>query len=619
MPRRRYRLFTVFAVVIVILLYRVLQNSWEAQQPRPVVGVEQTKVSPKVPPSNHDAPVGPPKEQIPLKDENKGKPTTDRIAQKVDSEGSVGAKKPLQEGEDAGDEAKKGDSSKDAQIKEPSVGTLPEIDSTSTSGIKTNKNQNEEVPLQKPPTDSKSDETTSVLSPKPTKVHWVKPKEHFPLPKESIITLPTGTAKKIPRIQHVFSPEAEGPKKKRLQRQAMVKEEIRRSWAGYRKYAWMHDELTPVTNRSRDPFCGWAATLVDSLDTLWIAGLKDEFDEAAKAAKSIDFTYTNRFEIPVFETTIRYLGGLIAAFDVSGGASGGYGFLLDKAVELAEILMGIFDTPNRMPLLFYQWRPESTSEPHRAGRAGMAELATLSMEFTRLAQLTAQHKYYDAIDRITNGLIELQKRGTTMPGLFPENLDISGCNRTATNERDAMSRAAKAQVDSEKDLDEPEGYVGGSSAKDSSHAEKGKNLDDRLERRAPPPPQQKDVDAALSSVKPSRAKAQSKSQIPLRADGSESEWDCVPQGFVPSGFGYESYHMGGGQDSAYEYFGKVSFLLPIYSKIRATNKFPQIGILVARRKRTKVPKVVRGCHRQHQQASALPANGSRGLGHHFSS
>jgi mannosyl-oligosaccharide alpha-1,2-mannosidase len=34
----------------------------------------------------------------------------------------------------------------------------------------------------------------------------------------------------------------------------------------------------------------------------------------------------------------------------------------------------------------------------------------------------------------------------------------------------------------------------------------------------------------------------------------------VPQGFVPGGFGYQTYHMGGGQDSAYEYFGKVSFL-----------------------------------------------------------
>ncbi|TWU78182.1 hypothetical protein ED733_007733 [Metarhizium rileyi] len=339
-------------------------------------------------------------------------------------------------------------------------------------------------------------QTTSHPSPDPTKLRWTKPKQHFPLAKENIITLPTGIAKSIPRIQHVFPPEAEGPRQKRLKRQAMVKEEIQRSWAGYRKHAWMHDELLPVSNGSRDPFCGWAATLVDSLDTLWIAGLRDEFDEAAKAVQTIDFTFTHSRNIPVFETTIRYLGGLIAAYDVSGGASGGYSFLLDKATELAEVLMGIFDTPNRMPVLYYAWMPENTSQPHQATRAGMAELATLSMEFTRLAQLTSQHKYYDAIDRITNGLIELQKTGTKLPGLFPENLDISGCNRTPTMQRDAMSKAAKDRVGSEV---------------------------------------------------PSQ-------RSPRGHDEGE--------GFVPGDdLGAESYHMGGGQDSAYEYFGKEYLLL----------------------------------------------------------
>jgi mannosyl-oligosaccharide alpha-1,2-mannosidase len=83
-------------------------------------------------------------------------------------------------------------------------------------------------------------------------------------------------------------------------------------------------------------------------------GLKEEFEEALKGIKKIDFTTSRRKDIPVFETVIRYLGGLIGAYDVSGAK---YKVLLDKACELADILMGTFDTPNRMPLTYYLWAP----------------------------------------------------------------------------------------------------------------------------------------------------------------------------------------------------------------------------------------------------------------------
>jgi mannosyl-oligosaccharide alpha-1,2-mannosidase len=48
------------------------------------------------------------------------------------------------------------------------------------------------------------------------------------------------------------------------------------------------------------------------------------------------------------------MGGLIGAYDVSGQK---YKVLLDKAVELTEVLMGAFDTPNRMPITYYKWTP----------------------------------------------------------------------------------------------------------------------------------------------------------------------------------------------------------------------------------------------------------------------
>lgn len=187
-----------------------------------------------------------------------------------------------------------------------------------------------------------------------TRIHWERMPEHFAIPSESLIPIPTGNPKAIPKIQFDFKDESSNSKIDRERQLLAVKQVFEKSWAGYREHAWLMDELSPISGDFRNPFCGWAATLVDSLDTLWIMGLKEEFDEAAKAVDSIDFTTTMRNDIPVFETVIRYLGGLIAAYDLSGGR---YQNLLNKAVELAEVLMGAFDTPNRMPTTFYYWKP----------------------------------------------------------------------------------------------------------------------------------------------------------------------------------------------------------------------------------------------------------------------
>lgn len=56
----------------------------------------------------------------------------------------------------------------------------------------------------------------------------------------------------------------------------------------------------------------------------------------------------------------------------------------------------------------------------------MAEIGSLSVEFTRLAQLTGEPKYYDAIARITDAL-EKHQDNTSLPGMWPTYLDASGC------------------------------------------------------------------------------------------------------------------------------------------------------------------------------------------------
>lgn len=53
----------------------------------------------------------------------------------------------------------------------------------------------------------------------------------------------------------------------------------------------------------------------------------------------------------------------------------------------------------------------------------LAEVGSLSLEFTRLTQLTGDPKYYDAIQRVSNNLEKGQSK-TTIPGLWPMIVDL---------------------------------------------------------------------------------------------------------------------------------------------------------------------------------------------------
>lgn len=183
------------------------------------------------------------------------------------------------------------------------------------------------------------------------RVHWKKLPDRYPV--TSLIPLPTGKPKKIPAVQAAPPIEDAKAKEVRLQRRDAVKESFNHSWTGYKQHAWLRDEVAPLSGAYRDTFGGWAATLVDALDTLWIMGMKEDFAIAVHAAQEIDFSTTETNDINVFETTIRYMGGFLAAYDISGGQ---YPVLLAKAVEVGELLMGCFDTPNRMPITRWDWQ-----------------------------------------------------------------------------------------------------------------------------------------------------------------------------------------------------------------------------------------------------------------------
>lgn len=248
-------------------------------------------------------------------------------------------------------------------------------------------------------------------------------------PVNSTIWLPAGVPKSLPKIQHDFDPDSSSSEAAalRAKRQASVKKVFMRVWKSYKDKAWLADEVTPVSGGRRNDFGGWGATLIDSLDTLWIMDLRDEFEEAVAAATKINFLPWNSSieRLNMFETTIRHLGGFIAAYDLTDCRDER---LLGKAIEVADMIYASFDTPNRMPVT--RWDPKKRAEDQLpADHGALSELASSSLELARLSQITGDMRYYGTAAPITNLLYEQQNR-TKLPGMFPIDVNVRASDLT---------------------------------------------------------------------------------------------------------------------------------------------------------------------------------------------
>ena len=70
------------------------------------------------------------------------------------------------------------------------------------------------------------------------------------------------------------------------------------AWTNYVQFAWGKDELDPVSKRGKSSGIfgnsEMGATIVDSLDTLLVMGMKEEFERAKEwVEKKLDFSRVN--------------------------------------------------------------------------------------------------------------------------------------------------------------------------------------------------------------------------------------------------------------------------------------------------------------------------------------
>ena len=132
-----------------------------------------------------------------------------------------------------------------------------------------------------------------------------------------------------------------------------------------------------------------------------VMGLTAEFDRAS-AWLSSNLRFETSMMTSFFETTIRVLGGLVSAYDLSGSA-----VLLDKARLLGDKLLPAFNTPTGIPLAQINLATGGTAPLSWTGGSSLlAELGTCQMEFFALSARTHSDKYaltsqkpLDVIDR----------------------------------------------------------------------------------------------------------------------------------------------------------------------------------------------------------------------------
>jgi mannosidase alpha-like ER degradation enhancer 2 len=192
---------------------------------------------------------------------------------------------------------------------------------------------------------------------------------------------------------------------------AEVKNEFLHAWNGYKKHAWGHDDLNPLSKTPHD----WYAqpllmTPLDALDTMWLMGFRNEYAKT-RAYVLENLSFDKDLSVQNFEITIRLLGGLLTNYQLSGDKR----FLL-LAEDLGKRLLPVFDSPTGMPYRYVNLRTKAVRDPV----SNPAETGTLLIEFGTLSKLTGNPVFYEKAKR---ALVETYKRRSSI-GLVGEWINV---------------------------------------------------------------------------------------------------------------------------------------------------------------------------------------------------
>ena len=119
-------------------------------------------------------------------------------------------------------------------------------------------------------------------------------------------------------------------------RRRFVQRAFKHVWDNYEKYAFGFDEIKPLTGTPSNYLGGYGCLILDSLDTLFLMGFKQQFFRAMEWVRT-RLSFTKDKNVSMFETTIRLLGGLLGAYSLYPDP-----VFLEKAKDLGDRLLLAF-------------------------------------------------------------------------------------------------------------------------------------------------------------------------------------------------------------------------------------------------------------------------------------
>ncbi len=174
-----------------------------------------------------------------------------------------------------------------------------------------------------------------------------------------------------------------------------VKQEFLFAWNGYKKYAWGHDELKPISDTYRDWYSSsLLMTPVDAFDTMVLMGLKKEAAETQKLILD-SLSFDKNITVKFFEINIRLVGGLLSSYELTRNK----GFL-KLAEDLANRLMPVFNSKTGMPYRYINLKTGKVS----GAVSNPAEIGSCIIELGTLSKLTGNPEYFNKAKRALTAL-----------------------------------------------------------------------------------------------------------------------------------------------------------------------------------------------------------------------
>ena len=188
--------------------------------------------------------------------------------------------------------------------------------------------------------------------------------------------------------------------------QQKVKLQIKNSFNSFWNFCKDSDYLQPMSNECINS-SGLSITAVESLESLFISGLNDEYHDLSMFIMK-DFTCKANKLQNFYEMGTKIIGGLIGIYSLTKQQE-----FLAKAIECADVASSSFRGPIPYPLINGELNTVKSYDFFNGNF--LSESSGFILEFKALSKITENEKYANLVENYLNCIYSIMKRHNKIP------------------------------------------------------------------------------------------------------------------------------------------------------------------------------------------------------------